>query len=255
MTNLAETAMALARFGWPVFPCQPGGKTPCTDHGWQDASADPKIVAQWWLRWPSANIGIATGEPGPGVLDFDMDKKGCAPISEGYELLRVAGLLKGAGPIVQTRSGGWHLYFKGSTAGNAAYIGGYPIDYRGVGGYVITAPSRVDPGEYRVVATRVATGTFDLDAAKELLRPPPKPDPVYLPGEYDGDAGSAETLAAWVARREKGERHPGTWWALCKATETGYDQEPIIRAAVDELGLKESDIRRQAANAKRVAGI
>ena len=33
-----EQALAYARHGWPVFPCQPGGKEPATRHGFLDAT-------------------------------------------------------------------------------------------------------------------------------------------------------------------------------------------------------------------------
>lgn len=262
--NLLRTALSLARYSWPVFPCHPGGKEPCTTSGFQDATADSDQIVKWWKRWPDANIGIATGGAGPGVVDFDRDKevlpgqKRLAPVADGYELLRVAGFLNGAGPIVRTGSGGYHLYFLGGNAGNAAKIGGYPIDYRGLGGYVITAPSVVEGRSYEVIASRPGVRVFDLDAAKALLAPPPppaKPEPEDANDdhhEYDGD-GSAKTLAAWVAKAEKGERTDRTFWALCKCAENGYDNEPVIRAAVDDLGLDERDIRRQAANAEKVA--
>ena len=39
-TALAR-ALAYARHGWPVFPCQPGRKEPDTPHGFKDATTDP----------------------------------------------------------------------------------------------------------------------------------------------------------------------------------------------------------------------
>jgi hypothetical protein len=249
MTDFAETARNLAAYGWPVFPCMPGGKAPVVENGVKDASTDPEQVTKWWKRWPSANIGLATGGYGPGVLDFDNDKPGLMPVSEGYDILKTAGLLAGAGPIVRTRSGGWHLYFLGGTHGNAAYIGGYPIDYRGIGGYVITAPSVVDNQSYVVTRSRSATQYFDVDAAKALLAPPPPPEQDY---SFDGD-GDVGALVHFVEQSAQGERRPRVFWALIKAAENG-NQEPVIRAAVDDLGLEEKDIRRQAKNAARIAG-
>jgi hypothetical protein len=258
VTDFAVTAISLARFGWPVFPCQPGGKAPCTLNGVKGATTDLKQVEQWWNSWPNANVGLATGGAGPGVLDFDYNKPKYLPAAEAYEILKTAGLLNGVGPIVRTRSGGWHLYFKGGEAHNSAHIQGYSVDYRGVGGYVITAPSFVSDaedgiaGKYEVIFSRAATKPFDLEAAKAILAPPPKP--VAPHGYEDVDGGSADTLARWLSRVEKGERRPSAFWCFCKAAENDYDMEPIIRAAVDDLGLEERDIRRQATNAMRLAG-
>src|SRR5579859_4487703 len=64
-------AMAYARRGWPVFPCQPGAKMPATRHGFRDATTDPQQIRWWWDRQPAANVAIATGAPGPDVLDVD----------------------------------------------------------------------------------------------------------------------------------------------------------------------------------------
>jgi hypothetical protein len=65
---------------------------------------------------------------------------------------------------------------------------------------------------------------------------------------------SSSTLAAWLKKVSPGERRPSVFWAFCKAAENDYDLEPIIRVAVDDLNLEERAVRRQAANAKRLAG-
>jgi hypothetical protein len=35
---ILRQALAYARRGWPVFPCQPGQKVPATRHGYKDAT-------------------------------------------------------------------------------------------------------------------------------------------------------------------------------------------------------------------------
>jgi hypothetical protein len=50
--------------------CGAVGKHPLTAHGLKDATSDSVQLAQWWRRWPQANIGLVTGELAE-VLDID----------------------------------------------------------------------------------------------------------------------------------------------------------------------------------------
>src|SRR6266852_180656 len=111
--DTAGRALAYAAHGWPVFPCQPGGKEPATRHGFLDATCDPDRIAWWWRRQPDANVAVATGEPGPDVLDVDQH----GPAGSGFAALnrlKRAGLVEGASAIVATPGGGLHLYYAGS---------------------------------------------------------------------------------------------------------------------------------------------
>jgi hypothetical protein len=114
MTNqVLRTALACAQLGWPVFPCQPGRKTPATPHGYLDASTDPAQLGEWFTRHPGRNIAVVTGNPGPDVLDIDYR----GPASTGFPALtrlRDAGLLDNAAARVRTPGGGLHIYFAGT---------------------------------------------------------------------------------------------------------------------------------------------
>ena len=85
-------ALAYARRGWPVFPCLPGQKIPATTHGFRDATTDEQQITAWFTRHPDRNLAIATGAPGPDVLDVDQH----GPDGNGFPAfarLRRAGLL------------------------------------------------------------------------------------------------------------------------------------------------------------------
>ncbi len=139
--ELLGQALGYAGRGWPVFPCCPDNpactKPKCHEckapaipsahpaasackgecgrdgHGFHDATTDPGRIRAWWRRWPRANVAIATGAPGPDVLDVDRKADGDGFAAFGR--LRRAGMLTGAAMLVRTRSGGVHLYFTGTS--------------------------------------------------------------------------------------------------------------------------------------------
>lgn len=175
VVQLLVAALRYAAAGWPAFPCRPGSKEPLTRHGFKDASTDPAVIRAWWTRWPDANVAIATGTPGPDVLDVDNgDDSGWS----AFNRLQRGGLLAGAFAFVRTRSGGLHAYYAGTGQRCTAKIGGAALDYRAAGGYVLAPPSYVGAdakgpaGRYEVIDRRPMTGTpFDLAAATAVLVP------------------------------------------------------------------------------------
>ncbi len=139
---LTRAALSYARRDIPIFPCEPGGKRPLTYNGFWDATTDARRVRSWWGRWPSANIGIPTGERS-GLLVLDVDRR-----SGGMESL--AALERRNGPMpetvkARTGGGGVHLFFRfpaGQDVRNSAELLGPGLDVRGEGGYVVVPPSR-----------------------------------------------------------------------------------------------------------------
>ena len=61
-------------------PARSAQKTPATAHGHLDASTDPEQITAWFTRNPNWNLAIATGAPGPDVLDVDEH----GPAGNGY---------------------------------------------------------------------------------------------------------------------------------------------------------------------------
>jgi hypothetical protein len=138
VTGLGSQALGLARGGLRVIPLKPNCKVPLTKHGSKDASADPQVIAEWWGRWPDANVGVVTGE-GLFVVDIDI-KSGV----EGEAAWRDLQKVHGATPMTRTvitPTGGRHLYWDSRGAFIRCSVGqlGAGIDIRGDGGYVVAA--------------------------------------------------------------------------------------------------------------------
>lgn len=141
---MKEYALYYSRLGLAVFPLKPGSKQPLTEHGLKDASKEPQQIESWWSKWPTANIGIATGTVSGGlvVIDLDVDKdKGI----DGRVMLREWEAEHEKLPdntwLAITGRGGYHYFYHDtSTVRNRTgiYEG---IDIRGDGGYIVAPPS------------------------------------------------------------------------------------------------------------------
>ena len=181
---MRDMALAYARAGFPVFPCNPtqdkkrGSKAPLTgpesapgaqDGGHWLASVDSETIKRWWTRWPGALIGFPTGQrTGTVVIDLDPREHGVEAMLETLKIWCGGGLGwcdpetgEIIGPAVaQTQSGGLHLYFRrgeGEVKNRANVFSGFlrtrealpelgHIDVRGDGGYVIAPPSVMEDG-------------------------------------------------------------------------------------------------------------
>lgn len=241
-----DWALELARRGWPVFPCQPGSKIPATRHGLRDASADPDQIRRWFASRPGRNLAVATGAPGPDVLDVDVHAGG-----DGYPALRAlirAGLvLPGAAVLVRTPSGGMHLYFAGS-AQRSGRLPGRHLDFRAAGGYVLAPPSSIGERPYVLLARPGGTSGLDWAAVTGLLQPAtPEARAVRL-----GPSAGVDQLAGWVARLEEGNRNAGLFWAACRALESGASASlDRLAEAARRAGLGDREIRATLDSARK----
>jgi Bifunctional DNA primase/polymerase, N-terminal len=185
MTGIRHQALAYATTGWPVFPCRPDAdpcpyppprkcecKAPLTTSGFKDATTDPILIRGWWGRWPDANVAIATGTPGPDVLDVDVKPGGSG--FAALNKLKRAGLLTGASRLVRTRGGGLHIYFAG-TSQECHGLRRHYVDFRSAGGYVLAPPSRIHGSPYELLDQRDGTAALDWQTVHRLLEPPQRP--------------------------------------------------------------------------------
>src|SRR6202035_4922776 len=182
----------------------------------------------WWAR-ATYNIGIACGPSGLIVIDLDLPHDVAEDDEEaaGGALFPLSGadILSGLATqhgerypggtyIVDTPSGGCHLYF--SAAGdarvrNSAGAVGPHIDVRADGGYVVGAGSRIGGGPRAgpgaAAAPRGARPAAPRrQRAPRPVRAPPRRRPRPGTGVRDGGAAGGE-----VAGRRRGswdkERH------------------------------------------------
>jgi hypothetical protein len=169
-----DAAVRYARAGWPVFPCKPDAKEPQTIHGVLDAETDARMVTRFWARHPDANVAIATGAPGPTVLDVDIanGKPGHKSLNEAVR----AGLVPAPMALIRTPSGGSHLYYEGDAQGNGS-MPKHGLDLRGRGGYVVSPPSSVGGRPYVVVHKQPSAEHIDFTAIRDRLQPRPRVPP------------------------------------------------------------------------------
>ena len=156
MSELLQSALALAAKGLKVFPLTPGAKTPATK-GWQAmATTDVDTITKLWTGhdW---NIGVLCGD---GLLVLDVDVKNG---KTGLEELAALHLDLDS-YTVQTPSGGIHVYYTGPDVPNSASRVAPGLDVRSRGGYVVGVGSVLPNGRYEHVR-----GTDRRSAPEKLL--------------------------------------------------------------------------------------
>jgi hypothetical protein len=208
--TVAQAAETYARLGLPVVAMhasrRDGGCTcprgrACPDPGkhprladWPAAAAtSPAEVRGWWRRWPTANVGLATGRRFD-VLDVD------GPHGEvELRTLVEVGAVPGGGPLART-GGGWHVLLAPTGAGNR--VGLRPgLDWRGRGGLIVAPPSRHASGRvYRWVRPLTATLPEAPAGLRRLLVPPPTQRATLPPSP--GPTGRAGRYAQAALERE-----------------------------------------------------
>lgn len=250
--SLRQAAHDYASAGWPVFPCRPGGKIPVTLHGYLDATIDHAQIDRWWTKMPSASIGIATGTPGPDVLDVDVHGR------DGFAALRrakQAGMIPTPIRVVRTPSGGAHLYFPGTAQRTGALPRG-GLDFRAAGGCVIAAPSWSSEHQrcYQLLSDQPEGVALDWGAIRKLLQPQPRPQLRHLSGR--DDPGLVTRVVTWLEARPEGNRNYPLFWAAKLITAAGLmdsdTREQLIAASL-RSGLRggEREARRTLASGER----
>lgn len=142
--SMKESALYLAQFGFPVFPCKPASKTPATTHGHKDASTETEQIEAWWGVNPDYNVALAVPED-MIVLDFEGASK------ESIEELIGVKFPPTREVLTPGKGGGLHLWYRKSpdtvVRNRVRVLKG--LDVRAAGGYAMVPPSvHPDGGTY-----------------------------------------------------------------------------------------------------------
>ena len=149
MTLINETinaAQGLASFDWPVFPVNPDTKAPLIT-GWQTrATCDRSGITDLFKDYPSAAIGLVTGQKS-GLVIIDIDRR---KNFNGLQNFKNAGHELSPTVSASTPRGGIHLYFKAPFCEVPCSVSKIAegVDIKGDGGFVIAPPSITKWGKY-----------------------------------------------------------------------------------------------------------
>jgi hypothetical protein len=195
--NLPAAAARYAALGWPVLPlhtpdhnrrcscgradCPTPGKHPRTRHGLCDASTDAARIQAWWVAWPHANVGVATGRLVVVDVDDAVGRAALATLEQDHHPLPRT--------LMAASGRGAHLYFHAGTQRVANSVGrlGAGLDVRGRGGYVVAPPSLHAGGHRYRWSTQHRPAPLPSWLAEMLTPAPPPARRTPLPGLADGD--------------------------------------------------------------------
>lgn len=236
--SLAAHALKLAEKGFEVFPLRPDGKEPLlpakdVDGGFYAATADPVRVAEWWRKWPEANIGL---RPAADVLVLDLDSPDVLARlhAEGRELPETVTVQTGRGV---------HYYFRHRIEGLRPRIGLLPsVDVKTRDGYVIAPPSRHPNGGTYRWGERPANGVAEAPGwLVELLAAKPE-----RPEEKPRATGILDEALSGLP---EGQRNDGVYRYACRLRGLGVDRreaEVLVEEAARraEPPLAMAEVRR-----------
>ena len=227
MSTLLDCALRYAAIGYPVFPCVPGGKTPITAHGFQDATTEAAQIEAWWGQHPNANIAMPTA----GLLVIDVDGA-----ENPWPNDPVKGRDLSSSPVSLTPRGGRHHIFrqpKGKTWSNTASKIAPKVDTRANGGYIVVPPSIVKGKPYRWAEKA------ELQTAPDELPEPPE----WVVALLDGSGNLFDPGAPRASG--EGTASPVTW-----AAPKGED--PLLDANTIPSGQRNATLARLAGTMRRV---
>lgn len=208
--------------GARVFPIKAGAKCPPLVKDWPNhASSDPAQIRRWWERWPDANIGVT------GAIVVDVDVRDGKPGIASMKALEIPAAELRRAMVVDTPSGGMHLYFLAPDGARMPSVNGWRcgVDIKADGGYVLGPGSCLHGDGGAARSYSIAEG-HDRNPGEcparllELLAEPRKraasaeKRPI---GELDSHEAIERATAFLEARRPAVEGENGDLWTVTTA--------------------------------------
>lgn len=247
MTARLAWALRLARCGFSIFPILPGTKSafyPGESQWPRLMSRDEATIRRWFAEREGMNYGVCPGD-GAGVVDLDRK-----PQKDGIAAFELLALEHDGDPgetfVVESASGGRHLYFR--TPFRASNANRFPdgIDTRGAGGYVVGPGSELiagkcdpkdTPGRYEVVHGTpegiAPAPPWILESWKRDDRKDRETEPVF-----ELDTPAAISRASELLRRrapavedQGGDEH--TYATFCLLRDCGVSEAKAVELAAE----------------------
>ena len=256
---MLESALALARQGFLVFPIAPKAKSPPLVADWPNvATANEAQVRSWWTQWPNANVGIHCD--GLLVVDVDPKKGGFDSLTALEQEVSLEATYE-----TETPSGGRHIYYRcGTLVRNGVDVFGPGLDVRTTAGYVVGSGSRTEAGEYSVIADEPLADADSRLVERCNTAPVRERSADRRVVETDADAAVARAVDFLrthpVAIEGQGGDHH-TFRTVCRVRDFGVPEERAAEALaewnercvppwpVDDLGIKIHNAYRYAQDA------
>ncbi len=243
MSGFATTAESYSRHGAAVIPCGgDDGKRPLVSWRKMTRSTTAQLLPRWRETFADANVGVLTGPSRLTVVDVD---------SPDDSLVRECLARFGHTPLqARTPRGGSHLFYRSNGEATRTKLEQQPIDIRGVGGFVVVAPSqRPGGGRYEI-----ARGNID-----DLERLPPiKPGtlaPLVVQNAPLRHLSPTTRLRLGRDRVTEGSRNSTLWRAAmeeARRCETQYELQAhveILNEGRCDPPLDHAEVIRIAASA------
>jgi hypothetical protein len=153
-----DVALDYARRGWRILPlhaitlsgvctcgsvaCRSLGRHIRIPNGVKDATTDQEVIRNWWQKTATTQVGVATGD---GLLVIEIDVRRGGSLEKFVNFYALADTT-----LMQTRGGGWQLYFSYNPAlviRNTRDALGTGISTRGDGSFVVPPATRDASGK------------------------------------------------------------------------------------------------------------
>jgi hypothetical protein len=222
--NRLAVARKLAALGLKLFPCRRNGKAPAIDRWQGAATGDPKKLRKWFGEPTPFNVGVSCA----GLVVIDLDMKGGKNGLAAFKKLTGKTLDDFNTLIVETASGGYHVYLSGPPVANSVGKIGPGIDIRSAGGLVVGPGSVVDGKRYTIMRDHPVSSAPDwlLDLIADATT---QAEPVKLTDAVTLDTPAAIAFAeAELAEAPiigEGHRNGAAFKQACRLKDLGVGPE------------------------------